>query len=524
MDSIAFRLFRTPISWRVLAIALTATAACGLAADSAPAQAQTFAEEVAQASYNAPLPAAPSEPNAAVDADSLADQAASAKQAEEINIVRQLARHRGGQPAALAQIIQMSRAFNDAVAADLLDELAAAHLGAGDLNLAADARRVLAEQYPGTPRAQDALLWLVRLYSSSEMVHARRQPSQAAVDMLRQLPPNADLSQARTNAAVKREQREQRKQRGAAANQPAAPYAIHLATQSMDRHPELADNAALAYQRAVAARLAGEQKQSQAFLSPLKHRRGGDTWGDCARMEAWLESGDKQRPPKPTAICVVADNPPQLDGLLNEPFWQLALPLSLKPGKAAARNDRVDAPEVQTARYEQPLRESSAALAPPAASQIQLAYDRDYLYVAVICEKPAGAAYSPAEGPRPRDADVESHDHVTLRLDVDRDYASYYELLLDSRGQTADRSWGDAAWNPEWFVAAGELNGAGSAWIVELAIPWSELAPTPPKSGQAWACSLARTLPPTADQQPQSWVGPASERPGPESFGVLQFE
>ena len=37
-----------------------------------------------------------------------------------------------------------------------------------------------------------------------------------------------------------------------------------------------------------------------------------------------------------------------------------------------------------------------------------------------------------------------------------------FELLIDSRGWTADRCWGDAAWNPEWFVAAGELNGAAN--------------------------------------------------------------
>lgn len=504
------RLLRLPIF-----TLLAAAAACGLASTQTRAQAPTFAEEVAQASYNAPLPAAPSEPSTPVD------QAAAAKQAEEINIVRQLARHRGGQPAALAQVVQMSRAFNDAIAAELLDELAVAHLRAGDLNLAADARRVLAEQFPGTPRAQDSLLWLVRLYSSSEMVHARRQPSQAAVDMLKQLPPNADVSQARTNSAVTGARKAKRS--AASANQPAAPYAIHLASQSMDRHPELADNAALAYQRAVAARLAGQQKQAQAFLSPLKHRRGGDPWGDCARMEAWLESGDKERSPKPTAMCVVADDPPQLDGMLNEPFWQLALPLPLKPGKAASRADESSTTGVQTASFEQPTREPHAA-APPAASQIQLAYDREHLYVAAICEKPPGAPYPAADGPRPRDADVQSHDHVALRLDVDRDYASYYELLIDSRGWSADRCWGDSAWNPQWFIAASELNADGGMWIVEFAIPWSELTPTPPKAGHAWALSLARILPPTANQLAQSWLGPANDRPAPENFGVLQFE
>ena len=519
MDSIAFR---PSFPRRSFAIALLATAACGLAATTARAQALTFAEEVAQASYDAPIPAAQAEPTAPVASDAPVNQPADPKQAEEIEIVRQLARHRGGQPAALAQIIHMSRTFGDVVAADLLDELAAAHLRAGDLNLAADARRVLAEQYPGTPRAQDSLLWLVRLYSSSEMVHARRQPSQAAVDMLKQLPPNADLSQARTNTAVTGGRKNKRS--AASANQPAAPYAIHLATQSMDRHPELADNAALAYQRAVAARLAGQQKQSQAYLSPLKHRRGGDAWGDCARMEGWLESGEKERPPKPTAMCVFADDPPQLDGILNEHFWQLALPLPLKPGKPASRADEAATTGVQTASYEQPSREPNAAATPPAASQVQLAYDREYLYVAAICEKPPGAPYPAADVPRPRDAAVDADDHIALRLDVDRDYASYYELLIDSRGWSADRCWGDSAWNPEWFIAAGELNANGAMWIVEIAIPWSELTTTPPKRGYAWAFSLARTLPSAANQPAQSWLGPASDRPAPENFGVLQFE
>ena len=491
---------------QLIAVAFFGAVAGGLAPFPAPVRAQTFAEEVAQASYVEPIVA-----------NGESDAAAAAKQAEEIDIVRQLARHRGGEPAALAQIIQMSRNFGDAVAADLLDELAAAHLRAGDLNLAADARRVLAEQYPGTPRAQDALLWLVRLYSSSEMVHARRQPSQAAQDMLRQLPPNADLTKARTNSAIKHQRR---KERAAAASpsQPAAPYAIHLATQSMDRHAELADNPALAYQRAIAARLAGQTKQSQAFLSPMKHRRAGDPWGDCARMEAWLESGEEKRAPKPTAECVFADDPPQLDGILSEPFWRLALPLPLQPDAPAPQPTPVAGVQTASAETLQP------PSAPAAAGQVQLAYDRQYLYVAIHCEKVPGIPYAVDQSPRTRDADVSARDHVALQIDVDRDYASYYELFVDSRGWTADRSWGDSAWNPEWFVAASEQNAASDRWIVELAIPWTELAAAPPKSGQAWAGSIARHLPAGADAPHQSWVGPATDAPGPESFGVIRFE
>ncbi|BBO36348.1 hypothetical protein [Lacipirellula parvula] len=509
-----------PCSHRSHSLLALLLAACGLAISLAfapsIAHAQaTFAEEVAQASYSEPIDSKPIVAGGEVDA------AAVAKQAEEIEIIRQLARHRGGQPAALAQLIQMARPFSDDVAAELIDELATAHLQAGELNLAAETRRVLSEQYPGTPRAQDALLWLVRLYASSEMVHAHREPSQAAQDMLQQLPANADLANARTNNAIVPKQRRKPKNVADAASQPAAPYAVHLASQSMDRHPELADSAPLAYQRAVAARLAGEQKSAHAYLSPLKHRRPGDPWGDAARMESWLESGAKDRAPKPTAAVAFADNPPKLDGILAEPFWQLALPMPLQANDAPAARDE----GVELAAAEQPLAPQSPATPLP-ASQVQLAYDREYLYIAIVCEKAPTGDYPASAGPRPRDGAIASADHVCVRLDLDRDYASYYELLVDARGWTAERCWGDAGWNPEWYVAAAEANAASSRWIVEAAIPWSALTTKHPKSGQAWACSLHRMTPNATDGTPtqQSWQGPANQPESPAHFGVLQFE
>lgn len=421
-------------------------------------------------------------------------------QIDEIVVVRQLARQRGGQPAALAQIIQMSREFDDDVIAELIDELAAAHLRAGDLNLAADARRVLTEQYPNQPMAHEAILWLVRLYASSEMVHSRRQLTTGEADIMRQLPAGAEVA-----PSAKRSRRKQ----STDPSQPAAPYAIHLASQAMATHPKLSDNPALAYQRAVAARLSGKRELVQAYLSPLKRRRPGDPWGDCARMEAWLEQRSREKSPKPTATVAFADQPPELDGVMNDPCWHVALPIPLKvePAKVAA----VDAPPTADGAIEEP----------PPATQVQLAYDREYLYVAVVCAKAPGVSYQHDDGPRPRDGDVERHDHVSLRIDLDRDYASYYDLLVDNRGWTADRCWGDAAWNPKWFVAASPDNAATATWAVEMAIPWAELTPTPPKSAQAWACSIDRVIPGAAGQ---SWIGPAAAKPGPESFGVVEFE
>ena len=64
------------------------------------------------------------------------------------------------------------------------------------------------------------------------------------------------------------------------------------------------------------------------------------------------------------------------------------------------------------------------------------------------------------------------HDRVAVRLDVDRDYTTAFELAVDHRGWTHDACWNDATWNPTWFVAAAADE---STWTVEAAIPLAEL-------------------------------------------------
>ena len=97
----------------------------------------------------------------------------------DVPLIRELMRRRGGDPAALAQLVQLTRPCSPAKAAELFDVLAEAHRGAGNLNLAAETRQLLVEQYADQPAAEAAvLLWLVRLYSSSsEVARAHRPPA-----------------------------------------------------------------------------------------------------------------------------------------------------------------------------------------------------------------------------------------------------------------------------------------------------------------------------------------------------------
>jgi hypothetical protein len=392
---------------------------------------------------------------------------------ENVELIRELMRRRGGDPAALAQLVQLTRFCSPAKTAELFGELAKAHWRAGDLNLAATTRQLLVERFPDEPAAKLALRWLVRLYASSEVAWAHRPPTPTPAANLKLVP----RAEARLASAETESEAPAAKSR---ADADLAMFALSIADKAALVRPALVDDPALTVQRAAAARRLGDLKASQGYLVSLKHTRAGDGWGDCARMENWLAEARDAPPPKPVMTIALAATRPHLDGVLGEPCWQ---------GQAT---------------------NVGGALA-------WLAHDHEYLYLAVSCQKLAGVDYPRDARPRPHDGDVDQFDHVRVRLDLDRDYATCYELVVDSRGWTADRAWGDPSWNPEWFVAAVESNGA---WTAEAAIAWAELAERLPRAGDAWACRLERRA---ASQQRQRWPE-AEKSSGPGGYGLLLFE
>ena len=109
-------------------------------------------------------------------------------------------------------------------------------------------------------------------------------------------------------------------------------------------------------------------------------------------------------------------------------------------------------------------------------------------------------------------------DDRDIRLDVDRDYTTAYELSFDSRGWTHDACWNDSTWNPKWFVAA---KTDEAAWTIEAAIPLAELVAEPPTAKQVWAASIVRTIPRAGEE---TWSGEANSADSPQKFGLLIFE
>ncbi|MBW8884917.1 MAG: hypothetical protein JF612_09120 [Planctomycetia bacterium] len=147
-----------------------------------------------------------------------------------------------------------------------------------------------------------------------------------------------------------------------------------------------------------------------------------------------------------------------------------------------------------------------------------LAFDEEYLYVGISCRKAPDGDYSAKEGLRTSDNDLSARDRVTIMLDIDRDYASYWQLTIDHRGWPVESCFGDMTWNPQWFIAAA---GDEQYWTAEAAIPLAELTPKKPQLRDVWAIGLQRVVPRVGFQ---SFTTPAAVNPRPEGFGLMVFE
>jgi hypothetical protein len=265
--------------------------------------------------------------------------------------------------------------------------------------------------------------------------------------------------------------------------------AIDLAKKLQEARPRLHARPEVRFPLTVAHRQVGLARQADSLWSPMLQERPHDAWRLCAATEAWLGRPTPQ-PPRPLATCKRIGEKPKLDGQLDEEFWKTVRVLELTG----------DLPERLP------------------VGAVQLAHDGEFLYVAIRCQKIAGADYAITEEVRTHDADVALYDRVELSFDVDRDYTTCDRLVVDYRGFTRDECLGDATWNPLWFVAAQQ---DASSWSVELAIAFSELAVRPPQPREAWALGLSRIMP---GEGCTSWNKPTAARVRGESFGLLVLE
>ncbi|MBX3431902.1 MAG: hypothetical protein KF847_01015 [Pirellulales bacterium] len=389
-------------------------------------------------------------------------------EAARVRLVRQMIRGRLGDPAFAAQLVQLTADLSPTAGAALFAELADENARAGEFNEAAIVCQAIVERYPDEPAALAATRRLVDLYASAE----------AACSQQPQTPGKAVADED---------------------SPPANPYASYLqyaltaANQAIARRKEWGDDPALALATYAAQRKLHGAGSASA-LRPVKRLPPGNPWGDAARIEAWLADPRGETPDR--VVPCPATDPPTLDGQLDDACWSKGTALPLGAAGLAT---------------EQAANEPTA--------ELRVAWDAEYLYLALQADRlptAHGAAPTGAnDGGPPRTHDSASfrRERVRLLVDVDRDYASWFELTVDDRGHTADAAWGAARWNPEWFVAA---LGNDERWQCEAAIPWGSLAPRAPTAGEAWALAAERLRPAAGP--------PAPPQPTPAAFVVLRFD
>jgi len=374
-----------------------------------------------------------------------------------------------------AQLGDLTRDLDPDGAAHLLYHLAQRQYRTGKGEMAAETFALLADRYPEHPLTRAALTWLVQYYASSETAWRVEGPQRKTVQQA-----SGTLSSLSSARAINFTQQENRPER-------AAGYARQIA----ERHPQLFAEPSIGFPLAVAERQRGADRQADRFYLSRASSNTRDAWWACAQGEQWLANRSRGVPPKPILRCVVAASKPRLDGKLDDAVWQQAKPAEL----VSPHHDDHDW-----------------------GGMILMAYDKEFLYLAVHCRQAPGAKYAPASGPRPHDPDLSAEDRVEIMLDLDRDFTTCYRLTIDHRGYVAEDCWGDATWNPHWYVAAATEDGL---WNAEAAIPLEQLTGQYPTSGTAWAIGLQRIVPGVGFQ---SWNQPAAAEAIPEGFGYLLFD
>ncbi len=154
-------------------------------------------------------------------------------------------------------------------------------------------------------------------------------------------------------------------------------------------------------------------------------------------------------------------------------------------------------------------------------TKVQIGYDRDYLCFAFQGRKSnADDSLRPSDKKKVRTHDgmQTSRDHLMIRLDLDRDYATWFGFGIDCEGELLDECCHWKKWNPIWHVNSLSTE---SEWIVEVAIPMRELTLHPIEDSERWAIDVRRILPGLGTQS----VGRvASDQFLPQGMRLLHFQ
>lgn len=212
------------------------------------------------------------------------------------------------------------------------------------------------------------------------------------------------------------------------------------------------------------------------------------SWSNVAGSERWLANSDAKSfdgQPSPIVPLAMAGKKPFLDGKADEAFWNEATTIELRDPWSAGTNTR---------------------------TQLKLACDDEFLYIfsTASCSATSqsgrpndGITRASLSDKTTQDTDKRHDrlpldcDHFKLRIDTDRDYASWFELGWSSSRETNDSCNDMSHWNPTWYV---ETTKSPTSWSAEIAIPLAELVQLDDTSkldwtNQVWAINAVHCIP-----------------------------
>ena len=125
-----------------------------------------------------------------------------------------------------------------------------------------------------------------------------------------------------------------------------------------------------------------------------------------------------------------------------------------------------------------------------------------------------------------RDEDAWEDDCVELFFDVNRDYQSYHQIVINSLGTVFDlhsdgtNRQGDIGWNGEYEVAT---QVDADSWTLEIAIAADQFTEKKIEKGVVWSGNIAR-IRIANDSEYGQWAPTYGMALRPEHFGFFVFE
>lgn len=396
----------------------------------------------------------------------------------------------------LGQLKPMLARLPDTQAAPAAFALANQYARKGQWNLAREAFLLMVDRYPTHPQSAEAYRWLIRHVSSSE---ARRRHELEQFILVQDI-------RFEQGAKPKSVGKDSEIQQASGVEQVHDGMLSYLSnrndtrrwfegTQEIGRRlaafgPLYASDPAIQFCIQSSRRQMGDFKSAREWYSKYRQFGPKGPWSDAAAAELWLENRSLPMPRK-VGLCRRTFEKPFLDGVLDDDCWKGHKPMTLDNAVGDTTKEN--------------------------STEAWFAYDQQFLYVALRCKHPTGKSAAPVKE-RTRDADLEAFDRVSILLDLDRDYSTYFHLQVDQRGCVREDCWGDLNWNPRWFVA---IKTTEDSWTIEAAIPLAELTKESVALNSAWAVNVVRVLP---GQGVQGWSLPADVRPRPEGMSFLIFQ